>query len=100
MTTLLIQDLDLSAELDRSALEAVCGGFGNTLFNFDQLMASINHGNINSGVNVNTSGSVFSPTVVTNMALYLPISTVVQLDIDEFVNSEQIIGASFSAGTG
>lgn len=99
MNTLVVQDLDYSAKLDRAALELVCGGFGTTLFSFDQLLASINHGNINSPVTVDASGSIFSPTIVTNMALYLPITTVVQLDLDTLVNTDSIIGASFSGGT-
>jgi hypothetical protein len=96
MNTLVVQDLDYSAKLDRAARVLVCGGFGTTLFSFDQLFASINHGDINSGVNVSSNGSIFSPTIVTNLALYLPITTVVQLDLDNLVNTDSIIGASFS----
>jgi hypothetical protein len=96
--TLLIQDLDYSTELDRSARRSVLGGFG-TLFSFDQLFTDIRHGNIAGNIDLTSTGNVFSPTVVTSLNLYLPVTTVVQLDMDEIVNTEQIIGSSFNAGT-
>ena len=99
MTTLVIHDLDHSAALDRSARQAVCGGAFPNLFSWDELFAGINNGNVNSGVNVNASGNMLSPTIVTNLALYVPVNTVVQLDLDNIVNTESIIASNFSGGT-
>ncbi len=98
MTTLVIQDLDYSAELDQGAREVICGGFG-TLFSWDQLLSSIQNGNVNSGVGITASGNMLSPIIVTNLALYVPVNTVVQIDLDQIVNTEQIIASNFSGGT-
>jgi hypothetical protein len=96
--TLLIQDLEYSTELDRSARQSVLGGFGK-LFSYDQLITDINHGNLNGNINLKSTGNVFSPVVVTSLNMYLPVTTVVQLDLDNIVNTEQIIASSFSGGT-
>lgn len=95
--TLLIQDLEYSTELDRGARECVLGGF--TLFSVDQLFTDIDFGDLAGNINLSSSGNVFSPTIVTSLNMYLPVTTIVQLDMDEIVNSEQIIGNSFGAGT-
>lgn len=94
MTTLVIRDLEHSVELDQVARELVCGGYGMNLFQFDQLFSGIDHGNLTSNVNVNAAASMFSPTVITNLALYLPISTVIQLDMDNILNAN----TTFSTG--
>ncbi len=99
MTNLLINDLDHSAELDRSALHAVSGGAFSGLFNFDELLSGINNGNLNSNVGVNSRGNIFSPTIITSLALYLPVNTVVQLDLDNIIDTTSIIASNFSAGT-
>ncbi len=99
MTNLLINDLDHSAELDRSALQAVAGGAFSGLYNFDELLSGINNGNLNSNVGVNSRGNIFSPTIITNLALYLPVNTVVQLDLDNIIDTTSIIASNFSAGT-
>ncbi len=98
MTTLVIQDLDYSTDLDQGAREVICGGFGS-LFSWDELFSNIQNGNVNSGVDITASGNMLSPIIVTNLALYVPVNTVVQLDLDEFVNTEQIIASNLSAGT-
>ncbi len=95
MTTLMIKDLDHSVALDRSAREAVCGG-AFSLFSWDELFSGISNGNVNSGVDITASGNMLSPTIVTNLALYVPVNTVVQLDLDSIVNTEEIIGSNFS----
>lgn len=96
--TLLVQDLEYSLELDCSAREAVCGGF-DTLFNWDQLLSDINNGGLTSGVDVAASGNFLSPIIVTNVPLNLQVNTVVQVDLDEIVNTEQIIASNFGGGT-
>ncbi len=95
MNTLVIQDLDYSRELDRAACLLVCGGFGTTLFSWDQLFSSIDNGDINSPITIDASGSIFSPTIVTSLNLYMPINTIVQLDLATIVDTDTIIGASF-----
>jgi len=100
MANLVINDLENSAELDRSARQAVCGGAFSGLFNWDELFSNISNGNVNSNVDVTSSGNILSPTIVTNLALYLPVSTVVQLDMDNTIDTETIIASNFSGGTG
>ncbi|MEL7538135.1 MAG: hypothetical protein AAFZ58_00785 [Pseudomonadota bacterium] len=97
MATLVVRDLETSTELDRSACLAVRGGFG-TLVSWDELLSNIQNGNVNSGVDITASGNMFSPQIVTNLALYIPVNTVVQLDLDNIVNTEQIIASQFSGG--
>lgn len=99
MANLVINDLDHSAELDRSALQTVCGGAFPGLFNWDELFSGINNGNVNSNVDVTSSGNILSPTIVTNLALYLPVNTVVQLDLDNIIDTETIIASNFGGGT-
>lgn len=100
MTTLVLHDLEYSAGLDRNAREAVCGGAFSSLFSWDELFSKINNGNVNSGVDITATGNLLSPTIVTNLALYVPVNTVVQLDLDNIVSIEEIIGSNFSGGAG
>lgn len=98
MTNLRINDLDFSAELDQDARKALTGGaFSGGLFNFDELLSSINNGNVNSNIDLTASGNFLSPTVVTNLALYLPVNTVVQLDLDNIIGTETIAASNFSS---
>ena len=100
MANLLITDLDLSSELDQGARKELRGGaFPGGLFNFDELFSGINNGDVTSNVGINTSGNFLSPTIVTNLALYLPVNTVVQLDLDNIISTETIAASNFSGGT-
>jgi hypothetical protein len=99
MANLVINDLDLSTELDQNARSALCGGaFSGGLFNIDELFSGINNGNVNSNIDLQASGNFLSPTVITNLALYLPINTVVQLDLDNIISTETIAASNFSGG--
>jgi len=98
MTNLVINDLDHSVELDRSAGQAVCGGAFSDMFSWDEIFSSINNGNVNSNVGVVSSGNILSPTVVTNLSLYLPVNTVVQLGLDNIIDTETIIASNFGGG--
>ena len=99
MTTLVLRDLEYSAGLDHSAREAVCGGAFSSLFSLDALLSDISNGNVNSGVDITATGNLLSPTIVTNLALYVPVNTVVQLDLDNIVSVEEIIASNFGSGT-
>lgn len=99
MTTLTIKDLDRSDELDRNALETVCGGSLDNFFSYDQLLSGIKLGDVTSNLGVVSRGNVLSPTIVTDLTLYMPINTVVQLDMDSFVATETIVASSFAGGT-
>ena len=100
MANLTISDLELSTELDHSARVALTGGaFPGGLVNFSELFSGINNGNVNSNIDLNTSGNFLSPTVVTNLALYLPVNTVVQLDLDNIISTETIAASNFSSGS-
>jgi len=100
MATLLINDLEFSTELDQGARKALTGGaFAGGLFNLDQLFSGINNGNVNSNIDLKASGNFLSPTVITNLALYLPVNTVVQLDLDNIISTETIAASNFSSGS-
>jgi hypothetical protein len=99
MTNLVINDLEYSAALDQSARQAVCGGALSGLFNFDALLSSIKNGDANGNVGVVSSGNIFSPTIITNLAFNIPVNTIVQLNLDNIIDTTSIIASSFSGGT-
>lgn len=96
MANLVINDLDRSTELDRSALQTLCGGAFD-LSSFDALMSNVKLGDLSSAIDVNANGNVLSPMVITALDLYIPVTTVVQLDLDNIIATEEIIASSIGA---
>lgn len=98
MTTLAIKDLDSGDELDRGALHALRGG-ALDLSSFDFLVSDVTAGDLTSMIDVNATGNVLSPMVITALDIYAPVTTIVQLDLDNILALEQTIASSFAGPT-